>query len=506
MLSSIYLATVLLLSISSCFLVYKIIWEQFLSPLRHFPGPILAKFTDIYRAFAVLPGTIDQTNIKWHRKYGTAVRIGPNTISISDPSLIKTIYATKNPWRKSDMYKPNDVVIQGKRVGNLFNTPDAAWHEKYSKPIRNFWTMHKVLEVESYIDQTVDAFIQKLGAKFADKVDDKPICMIDDWLAWFSWDVIANSTFGQPYGFLDQERDVQDLIYTSTIGLYYFAIVSQIPWIDHFLDKNPIVQIGPKPLFFAAQYATKAVAEYQQNISVGEKSGDANHFLARYLKLKDEYPDVVDDNCIVNYLIGNVSAGGDTTAAIMRAVTYHLAKHPKAYEGLISELDSANLALPAQWKDIRNLPYLDAVIRESMRISPGISMIFERVVPHGGFTFPDGRFIPAGTVVGISPAVTNHDYKIFGHDADSFNPDRWLRRAEESEEEFDTRRRQMLSVVDFGFGAGSRICMGRNLAMLEIWKAIATLYTVFDDPEHKWKCYDAWFVYQWDMPMVISRR
>jgi hypothetical protein len=90
------------------------------------------------------------------------------------------------------MYRPNDVVIQGKRVGNLFNTPDAAWHEKYSKPIRNFWSMHKVLEVEPYIDQTVDALIQKLGAKFADKVDKKPICMIDDWLAWCKLPLLAS--------------------------------------------------------------------------------------------------------------------------------------------------------------------------------------------------------------------------------------------------------------------------------------------------------------------------
>jgi cytochrome P450 len=295
-----------------------------------------------------------------------------------------------------------------------------------------------------------------------------------------SWDAVANSTFGQPYGFLDQERDVENLIYTSTIGLYYFAIVGQIPWIDHLLDKNPIVQIGPKPLFSALQYAAKAVAGYQQKVSVGEKSSDAKHFLARYLKLKDEYPDIVDDHRIVTYLLGNVGAGGDTTSAIMRAVTYHLAKHPKAYQDLVSELDSANLSLPAQWKDIRNLPYLDAVLRETMRISPGLAMILERVVPHGGFTLPDGRFIPAGTVVGINPAVTNHDYRVFGHDADSFDPNRWLRKAEESEEEFDIRRRQMLNVAEFGFGAGSRICMGRHLAQLEIWKAIATLYTVFD--------------------------
>jgi cytochrome P450 len=176
----------------------------------------------------------------------------------------------------------------------------------------------------------------------------------------------------------------------------------------------------------------------------------------------------------------NILAGGDTTSATMRAVIYFLAKAPAAYEKLVNELDDVDLELPARWKDIHSLPYLDAVISESLRVNPGIAMIFERVVPEGGFTLPDGRHIPAGTKVGINPAVTNRDYDVFGSDADTFNPDRWLRSRDEPQQAFDDRLRRMKDVLDFTFGGGGRICMGRYLAKLETYKLIATLYSLYD--------------------------
>ena len=46
-------------------------------------------------------GNIDSVHRDLHHKYGSAVRIGPNCISVSDPKLIRTIYATKNPWIKA---------------------------------------------------------------------------------------------------------------------------------------------------------------------------------------------------------------------------------------------------------------------------------------------------------------------------------------------------------------------------------------------------------------------
>lgn len=89
-------------------------------------------------------------------------------------------------------------------------------------------------------------------------------------------------------------------------------------------------------------------------------------------------------------------------------------------------------------------------------------------------------FIPGGTAIGINPAVTNRNVDVFGQDADHFNPDRWLKKDEENEEEFRDRCRKMKDVASFVFGGGNRVCMGRNLAILEIYKLFATLYSLFD--------------------------
>lgn len=189
---------------------------------------------------------------------------------------------------------------------------------------------------------------------------------------------------------------------------------------------------------------------------------------------------MVNDQQIVNWLMLSILAGGDTSSATMRAIVYYLAKSPSATAKLVAELKEATLATPAPWKSVRDLTYLDAVIREAMRVNPGIAMIFERVVPEGGLTLPDGRYIPTGTKIGINPAVTNRDYGVFGDDADDFNPDRWLQGKNESDEHFEPRSRRMKDTVDFVFGGGGRICMGRYLAVLEIKKLIATLYNLFD--------------------------
>lgn len=81
-------------------LLTKLAWDICFSPLRAIPGPILAKITDAWRAIHTHCGRVDLKHLELHRKYGNAVAIGPNCVSISDPSLIRTIYSTRNPWKK----------------------------------------------------------------------------------------------------------------------------------------------------------------------------------------------------------------------------------------------------------------------------------------------------------------------------------------------------------------------------------------------------------------------
>lgn len=70
------------------------------SPLKAIPGPFWAKFTDLWRVYSWWTGHAHLNQIELHRKLGTAVRMGPNFVSLSDPNMIKTVYSTKSPWKK----------------------------------------------------------------------------------------------------------------------------------------------------------------------------------------------------------------------------------------------------------------------------------------------------------------------------------------------------------------------------------------------------------------------
>jgi cytochrome P450 len=65
------------------------------------------------------------------------------------------------------------------------------------------------------------------------------------------------------------------------------------------------------------------------------------------------------------------------------------------------------------------------VIKEALRLHPGVAFPLERIVPEGGATLC-GKFIPGGTVVGMNAWVLHRDQRVFGSDADVFRPERWL--------------------------------------------------------------------------------
>ena len=211
----------------------------------------------------------------------------------------------------------------------------------------------------------------------------------------------------------------------------------------------------------------------------GPPPSGQSDFLEKLLETKTKYPELVDDNTVVMYLLGNVLAGSDTTASTMSSAVYHVLKNPAVHEKLREELRAADLSLPARWKDLKDLKYLNAVMRESMRIHPGVGLMIERVVPKGGFTLPDGRFVPEGTIVGMNPWVINKDEEVFGAYPESFIPERWLPSPGESDENYQARFSKMKG-TDFTFGAGTRACLGKYLSQLESYKVIATLFSNFD--------------------------
>ena len=71
-----------------------------------------------------------------------------------------------------------------------------------------------------------------------------------------------------------------------------------------------------------------------------------------------------------------------------------------------------------------------AIMKEAMRVHPGVAFPLERIVPAGGTTLV-GNYLPAGTIVSMSAPVIHCDTNIFGGDAQEFRPERWLESAPE---------------------------------------------------------------------------
>ncbi|CAI7650807.1 unnamed protein product [Penicillium viridicatum] len=87
--------------------------------------------------------------------------------------------------------------------------------------------------------------------------------------------------------------------------------------------------------------------------------------------------------------ISNINAGSDTTAISLRAILYYTLKNPQAsaklQQELITALEENRLSLPVSWKQSEEqLRYLDAVIKEALRLHPAVGLMLERVVPAKG--------------------------------------------------------------------------------------------------------------------------
>ena len=170
-----------------------------------------------------------------------------------------------------------------------------------------------------------------------------------------------------------------------------------------------------------------------------------------------------------------IVAGADTTATAFAAVVYHLLTNPRVYAKMMEEINAATAAghlapVPAYEQITKHCPYYAAIIKETLRLSPPAPQIWGRTVSPGGLTIA-GMGIPAGTDIVCDPWIVQRDPGIYGDDADMFRPERWL----ESEEK--SKLYQKYAVT---FGYGTRSCLGKDLAAMELHKAPLAFFRAFE--------------------------
>lgn len=166
-----------------------------------------------------------------------------------------------------------------------------------------------------------------------------------------------------------------------------------------------------------------------------------------------------------------ILAGADTSATAIRATILHLITHPLAYRTLQAEIDQhvreGLISSPViKESEAAGMRYLQAVIKEGLRIWPPVTGLLSKQSPIGGDEFElDGRtiFIPGDTSVGYCAWGVHRNKDIFGSDADMFRPERWLT-------EDASKLAVMNRTAELIWGYGKYQCLGRPVALMELNK------------------------------------
>jgi cytochrome P450 len=140
----------------------------------------------------------------------------------------------------------------------------------------------------------------------------------------------------------------------------------------------------------------------------------------------------------------------------------HILTSPHVVSELLAEIAEFSPSSPIQDAEARKMPYLQAVIKEGLRIFPPVTGLMSKDVPPGGDTF-NGLFIPEGTKIGYCAWGVFRDKKIWGEDSHAFRPERWL-------DSSPDKLREMEATLELIFGYGRWQCLGRNVAFIELNK------------------------------------
>ncbi|KAJ2524696.1 hypothetical protein GGI11_000634 [Coemansia sp. RSA 2049] len=236
-------------------------------------------------------------------------------------------------------------------------------------------------------------------------------------------------------------------------------------------------------LYSSRQYLTYAVRNAigrrkQENAEAAALSdsrhANANHdILQKFLDARNPLTgESLDTDSLESEAFVLLAGGTDTVSNTLSWVITCLLGRPETYERLKRDIRTAfpDKSIVIRFDEAKaKLPYLTAVIHETMRLHPAVAGYIPRCVPEQGADILDERYyLPKGTEVGISLFACNRNKAVW-EDPTDFDPDRFMG--------LDTvnRFKDVLT-----FSSGVRICAGRFLATAEMYTTLANLILRYD--------------------------
>ncbi|KUI59410.1 Pisatin demethylase [Cytospora mali] len=453
--------------------------------LRHIPGPFLASFSHLWMGTTSYSGKLEKIFLEFEGKYGKLARVGPNDLITSDPEIIRRMGASKSTYNKDSSYEGNRF---NPYHPTMFIMLETQRHDEMKARLTPGYSGRDVPRYETAVDEQLDKMIGLIRRKYVSEPEKGKFrdFSLTKPLTYFPLDVIfclsVSKHVDEDPGCCDLDDDPYGFYPALEDHLPHLALTTDIPWMRRILYSPLFLKwFGPKETDLKGMGAlmklTNAIVRQRFNERNSGNEKQHNDMLQSFMD-----HGLNQTECEVETLFMFI-AGSDTTASTLKITMMYILSTPRVYQRLKSEIATAlregDISKPITLSEAKRLPYLQAVIYEGLRIRPVTMGALRKQVPPQGDTI-HGHFIPGGTTIGSNTTGILRSKEIFGLDANTFRPERFLGLDE-------GKLAEMRRSVEMTFGYGRWMCAGKPIAFMELNKVYFELFRYFDfqllDPE-----------------------
>ncbi|MCJ1323478.1 hypothetical protein MMC10_000138 [Thelotrema lepadinum] len=340
---------------------------------------------------------------------------------------------------------------------------------------------------EETVDENLQEWIQWIQKSALSGPGRSEIFDIARSIQWLDFDLICRLCFGHCLNFIKSHSDQHD---------FQKVLEERLPIVEQF---GVFMEVGSMIKFISrVPLLRKLLPSAEDKTGIGKIRGMARAALdARTnpdFTPRNDIPGAwlnkgVPRGQVETEMVIALFAGSDTTATSLRATLLYVISNPLVYARLTQEIRSVLKvnAIPAEEVVpntlAKSLPYLQACIKEGLRIFPPVTAMRERLTPPEGDCLL-GHKIPGGVRIGVSMRSLLRDKVAFAPDPEVFRPERWL----ECEAQVMQRMERVHELV---FNWGFTRCLGINLASMMSSKFFVECFRRWDitlvTPETPWE-------------------
>nr|AHF22085.1 CYP94A43 [Maesa lanceolata] len=412
-----------------------------------------------------------------------AVRSTPTATFVLHRPLGHSHVITGNPANVQHILKTNFHIYVKGRIAReslseilrdgIFNTNGPSW--KFQRQTASYEFNTKSLR--KFVQTAVDTELSnRLIPILSDAVKNGTVLDLQDILQRFAFDNICKIAFGYDPGYL-----LPSLADTKLVVSFETAVQISSDRLNN--SFHPLIwkmkkflDIGSeKQLRIAVDevrsFAKQIIREKKQQEFDGKKSSleSENDLLSRLLGSGHSNEDFVTD-IIISFML----AGRDTTSAALVWFFWLVSKHPEVENEILKEIQETSES--PVYEQVKEMAYTHASLSETMRLYPPVPIDSKEAMADD--VLPDGTAVKRGMRVGYLPYAMGRLEKLWGADWAEFRPERFLQRhpAEGPRKWSYVAKDPYTYTV---FQAGPRICLGKEMAYLQMKRLAASVLRRF---------------------------